>query len=55
MLTGWGVWLETVEITEIKICSTRLFEDMQAPSKQENYLLSEKCKLKINNESKNNL
>lgn len=32
-LTGWGIWLETVEITEVKICSTSLFEDMQAEYK----------------------
>lgn len=36
ILSGWGVWIETVEITEVKICSNQLFEDMQAPMKQTN-------------------
>ena len=27
---GWGVWLETVEITEVLISSSSLFKDMQA-------------------------
>jgi flotillin len=27
---GWGIWLETVEITEVKISSDRLFKDLQA-------------------------
>jgi uncharacterized membrane protein YqiK len=27
-LTGWGVWLETVEINDVQICSRSLFEDL---------------------------
>lgn len=27
---GWGVWLETVEITDIRILSASLFQDLQA-------------------------
>jgi uncharacterized membrane protein YqiK len=27
--TGWGVWLETVEITDVKISSGSLFKDLQ--------------------------
>lgn len=45
ILKGWGVWIETVEITDVKICSSSLFEDMQTPSKQENYLKSELYKI----------
>lgn len=26
---GWGVWLETIEITGVEICSQSLFRDMQ--------------------------
>ena len=33
-LAGWGIWLETVELTEVKICSKRLFEDLQADFRQ---------------------
>ena len=25
---GWGVWLETIEITGVEICSLSLFRDM---------------------------
>lgn len=28
ILNGWGVWLESVEITDVKICSRKLFENM---------------------------
>lgn len=28
ILNGWGVWLESVEITEVKILSRTLFENM---------------------------
>jgi len=27
-LTGWGIWLETVEIKNVRICSKTLFEDL---------------------------
>lgn len=30
VVKGWGVWLETVEITEVLISSNSLFRDMQA-------------------------
>ena len=29
VVKGWGVWLETVEITGVKICSGALFKDLQ--------------------------
>ena len=29
-LRGWGIWLETVELTDVKICSKTVFEDLQA-------------------------
>lgn len=27
--TGWGVWIETIELSEMTIISTALFQDMQ--------------------------
>jgi len=30
VVKGWGVWLETVEITDVTISSTALFKDLQA-------------------------
>lgn len=29
VVKGWGVWLETVEITNVTICSNSLFKDLQ--------------------------
>ena len=29
VVKGWGVWLETVEITGVEICSSSLFKDLQ--------------------------
>ena len=29
VVQGWGVWLETVEITDVLISSSTLFKDMQ--------------------------
>ena len=34
VVQGWGVWLETVEITDVVILSTTLFEDLQTPFRQ---------------------
>jgi len=44
-LKGWGVWLESVEITEVRICSNSLFEDMQAEFRQDQHLKAEKIRL----------
>lgn len=39
---GWGIWLESVEITEVKISSNRLFTDLQAEFRQETQLKAQK-------------
>jgi len=44
-LTGWGIWLETVELTDVKICSVKLFEDLQADFRQETHLKAEQIKM----------
>ena len=28
VVKGWGVWLETIEITGVTICSSSLFKDL---------------------------
>lgn len=33
-LTGWGIWIESVEITQVKISSQKLFQDLQAEFRQ---------------------
>lgn len=30
---GWGIWIETIEITELKIASKSVFEDLQSEYK----------------------
>lgn len=42
---GWGIWLETVEITEVTISSERLFKDLQAEFRQETQLKAQKVEL----------
>jgi len=47
---GWGIWLETVEITDVHISSKQLFSDMQAPFRQANHLEAENIRLKTETE-----
>ena len=42
---GWGIWLETVEITEVTISSQRLFKDLQAEFRQETTLKAQTIEL----------
>ncbi|GMI32855.1 hypothetical protein TrCOL_g9907 [Triparma columacea] len=45
---GWGMWVETVELTDVKICSRTLFEDLQAKFRQETHLAAERTRLETN-------
>ena len=47
-LQGWGIWLETVELTEVMICSYKLFEDLQAEFRQETSLSANQKKVSTN-------
>lgn len=38
LLTGWGMWMETIEISDVTICSSTLFGNLQAEFKQEHRL-----------------
>lgn len=42
---GWGIWLETVEITEVNISSERLFKDLQAEYRQETSLKAQRIEM----------
>jgi hypothetical protein len=42
---GWGVWCETVELTEVKISSKTLFNDLQAVFRQETNLAARRITL----------
>lgn len=35
ILKGWGMWLERVDIKDVRICSRNLFSDLQAKFKTE--------------------
>ncbi|KAG1659276.1 hypothetical protein FOA52_008205 [Chlamydomonas sp. UWO 241] len=45
IVTGWGVWLETVEVTEVTVCSRSLFEDLQVEFRQQSRQAAEITKL----------
>ena len=45
VVKGWGVWLETVEITDVMILSQSLFEDLQAKFRQETRREAESIRL----------
>ena len=45
-LKGWGIWLESIEITEVKISSGKLFKDLQAQFRQDTRLNAEMIELK---------
>jgi len=47
---GWGIWLETVEITDVHISSKQLFSDLQAPFRLANHLEAENIRLKTETE-----
>jgi regulator of protease activity HflC (stomatin/prohibitin superfamily) len=42
---GWGIWLESVEITDVRISSDKLFKDLQAEFRQETRLKAELIEL----------
>ena len=44
-LKGWGIWLETVEITEVLISSDRLFHDLQAEFRHDANLKAQQIEL----------
>eukprot|EP00484_Ammonia_sp_Unknown_P017091 CAMPEP_0197027210 /NCGR_PEP_ID=MMETSP1384-20130603/7163_1 /TAXON_ID=29189 /ORGANISM="Ammonia sp." /LENGTH=364 /DNA_ID=CAMNT_0042456021 /DNA_START=26 /DNA_END=1120 /DNA_ORIENTATION=- len=45
IVSGWGIWLETVEITEVKILSGSLFNDLQQPFRSSSREMAENIKI----------
>ena len=35
VVKGWGVWVETFEVTEVQISSATLFKDLQTKYREE--------------------
>mmetsp|Transcript_35217 Transcript_35217/g.61499 ORF Transcript_35217/g.61499 Transcript_35217/m.61499 type:complete len:415 (-) Transcript_35217:291-1535(-) len=44
-LVGWGVWLETVEISDVRVASKALFQDLQCEFRSEQRLRAERVRL----------
>ena len=51
VVKGWGVWLETIEITDVQISSGSLFKDMQADFREKMKKESELFIMSINGET----
>lgn len=47
MLNGWGVWVESVEITEVRILSNTLFENMQVEFRENQRNKAEMIKMNV--------
>eukprot|EP00808_Paulinella_micropora_P003017 g23388.t1 len=47
VVKGWGIWLETVEVTDVRILSDRLFQNMQSEYREQLRETSEKNRLKV--------
>jgi len=45
LVQGWGVWLETVEITDVKILSGSLFRNLQTEFRETNHKEAEIIKM----------
>lgn len=53
MLNGWGVWVESVEITEVRILSNTLFENMQVEFRENQRNKAEMIKMNVQNDISN--
>jgi len=50
LVKGWGVWLETVEITDVKILSGSLFRNLQTEFRETNRKEAEVIKMEADTE-----
>lgn len=50
VVKGWGVWLETIEITGVKIVNGKLFKDLQTTFREQVHKEAELNRMQINNE-----
>jgi len=50
VVKGWGVWLETIEITDVIINSQPVFKDMQAEYRERVKRVAETYRMKIRSE-----
>lgn len=52
VVKGWGVWLETIEITDVKILSSNLFKDMQTQFREQQKKTATLQKMEVDNQIK---
>lgn len=50
VVNGWGVWLEAVEITDVRIQNAQMFQDMQAEYREKMRLVASAYEMKIKSE-----
>jgi regulator of protease activity HflC (stomatin/prohibitin superfamily) len=53
LLTGWGMWLETVEIQDVLIASDTLFKNMQTEFRESTRQKAENISAEVSNELRN--
>lgn len=46
VVQGWGIWLETVELTDVRISSDAVFKNMQSKFREEARRVAERTRLK---------
>ena len=49
ILTGWGLWLETIEIQDVKISSASLFKNLQCEFREKTRMDSERIEADTQN------
>lgn len=49
IITGWGIWLETCEVVDVKIASNSLFKNLQTEFREKSRQDAEKIQGEINN------
>ena len=50
VVKGWGVWLETIEITGVVICSASLFKDLQTNYREQKHQEATLIQMQIKSE-----
>lgn len=50
LTNGWGIWLETVEITDVKILSQSVFRDLQCEFREDQNLTATSHKMQVDHE-----
>jgi len=52
VVQGWGMWLETVEVTDVRVLSQKVFDDLQTEFRQNLYLKAEAIRMNTSKDLK---